>query len=406
MPAAVKPVRSVPEAREAASAPRTQANKANADRRQVLDNKRTAEIADFAPQRFQTLATAEAKPELSPGETDSRAAAPLSFPAIPEWGADCLGDGGSALDTRWGLAQSASPAGEPIGFGRPMTSQELRFRLEYVGFRVVQAAASALPLAFVSPASGLVWRAIAPLLHRQERALRNLALAYPEMPLTERKRLAAEMWENLGRTFAESFHLKEIVAKGRIRFEPEALFDDVVRGGSCVVCGLHLGNWELLAASAKRVGVKVTGVYQRLSNPYVDAETQKLRAFLYEGGLLPKTPVTARTLLRTAQEGGYPALLADLRDDRGAKVAFFGHPARSSTFPALLARTTGLPLYAGAVYRRPKVHFVIRAAHVPIPRTNDRAADAIAGTAALQAQFEAFIREAPEQWMWAHRRWD
>jgi len=52
------------------------------------------------------------------------------------------------------------------------------------------------------------------------------------------------------------------------------------------------------------------------------------------------------------------------------------------------------------------VRFVIRAERVPIPHTNDRAADAIAGTAALQAQFEAFIREAPEQWMWAHRRWD
>jgi lauroyl/myristoyl acyltransferase len=40
-----------------------------------------------------------------------------------------------------------------------------------------------------------------------------------------------------------------------------------------------------------------------------------------------------------------------------------------------------------------------------VPRTDDHAADAVAGTAALQAQFEAFIRQAPEQWMWAHRKW-
>ena len=196
------------------------------------------------------------------------------------------------------------------------------------------------------------------------------------------------------------------MAEGRIRFEPEERFDEIARGGPFVVCGLHLGNWEIVAYAGKRMGVPLTGVYQRLSNPYVDAETHKLRAFLYEGGLLPKAPVTARALLRTAQEGGYPAFLADLRDDRGAKVPFFGHPARSNTFPALLARTTGLPLYAAAAFRLPEVRFVIRIEPVPVPHTNDRAADAIAATAALQKQFEAFIREAPAQWMWAHRKWD
>ena len=131
-----------------------------------------------------------------------------------------------------------------------------------------------------------------------------------------------------------------------------------------------------------------------------------MRAPFYEGGLLPKTPMTARALLRTAKEGGYPAFLADLRDDRGAAVPFFGQPARSNVFPALLARVTGLPRYAGAAFRRPNDHFTIRIERVPIPRTKDREADAVEATAAMQRQFEAYIREAPEQWMWAHRKWD
>ena len=284
-------------------------------------------------------------------------------------------------------------------------SNPLRYRLEYIVFRAAQAAATALPLEAVSLSSGLAWRLLAPHLHRQERALRNLELAYPELSLKERKRIAAAMWENLGRTFGEAFHLREIAAQNRVRFEPMEQLDEIIREGPCVVCGLHLGNWELVAYASKLMGAPFTGVYQRLSNPLVDEETRKLRAFLYEGGLLPKTPVSARALMKTAKSGGYPAFLADLRDDNGAAVPFFGAPALATVFPALLARKTGLPLYAGAAFREPNVRFVIRAARVEVPHTSDHAADAVAGTAALHAQFEAFIRQAPEQWMWAHRKW-
>ena len=147
-------------------------------------------------------------------------------------------------------------------------SQPLRHQLEYLGFRAVQAAATALPLEAVSWSSGLAWRLIAPRLQRQERALRNIELAYPELSDAERKRIAGAMWENLGRTFGKSFHLKEIIAERRIRFEPREQLEEIIRGGPCVVCGLHLGNWELVAYASKLMGAPFTGVYQRLSNPW------------------------------------------------------------------------------------------------------------------------------------------
>ena len=67
--------------------------------------------------------------------------------------------------------------------------QPLRHQLEHIVFRAAQAAATALPLELVSSTSGLAWRLIAPRLHRQERALRNLKLAYPEVTHRRRKEL-------------------------------------------------------------------------------------------------------------------------------------------------------------------------------------------------------------------------
>jgi KDO2-lipid IV(A) lauroyltransferase len=41
-----------------------------------------------------------------------------------------------------------------------------------------------------------------------------------------------------------------------------------------------------------------------------------------------------------------------------------------------------------------------------VPRSANQADDVKWITAAMQQQFEAWIREAPEQWMWSNRRWD
>jgi KDO2-lipid IV(A) lauroyltransferase len=285
-------------------------------------------------------------------------------------------------------------------------SQNLRFRLEFTGFLLAEGVARALPLETASWLSGYLWRVIAPRLRRQKRALANLARAFPDMSLSERTSLAAAMWENLGRTFVESFRLKTLVESGRIAFAPDERFDVVARGAPFIVCGLHMGNWEILAHGGKRMGLPIAGVYQRMSNPLVEARMRAMRAPLYLGGLLPKTAITARALLRAIKGGACPSFLADLRDDRGAPVLFFGHPARSNLFPALLARATGVPLYAGVAFRRPNVRFTIRIEPILVPQTSDRDADALVATEALQRQFEAFIREAPEQWMWGHRKWD
>jgi KDO2-lipid IV(A) lauroyltransferase len=109
--------------------------------------------------------------------------------------------------------------------------------------------------------------------------------------------------------------------------------------------------------------------------------------------------------MRIAREGGAVSLMADLRDRGGISVPFFGRPAPSTTFPALLCRTSDAVLVAARVVRIGGARFFIDGKVVEIPRTEDRDADVAEGTRRIQALFEEWIREHPEQWMWAHRRW-
>ena len=249
------------------------------------------------------------------------------------------------------------------------------------------------PLQAASWLSGKLWRFIAPHLSRQKRALANLELAYPEKSPPERRAIAAAMWENLGRTFAESLHIKALTKSDRIVFELAEGFDEAARGAKpFIVCGLHLGNWEILPHGGQRLGVSLIGVYQRMSNPHVEALMRSLRqaSLVLQGGPDAQDSHGGARLLARHQGRRLPVLLADLRDDNGPSVPFFGRPARSTVFPALLARMTGVPLYAGAAFRRPGSRFSIRIAPISMPQTNNSAADALCGDANAAAPVRGF----------------
>ena len=281
-----------------------------------------------------------------------------------------------------------------------------RDAIEYSAFRAIVAIFAALPLEVSAALSGWLWRLIAPWTPRHRRALDHLALAFPEMSRAERERVAREMWGNLGRTFAEFPHIATIVREKRIETVGLDAIRNALASGPAVLCGLHMGNWELLAAAAVEIGVPIAGVYQAVHNPRMNEWVRESRAPYYAGGLYEKSQEAAMRMLRVSQRGGCPAFLADLRERRGVSVPFFGRPASSTPFPAMIARLQGLPLFAARVLRRPGERFELRLERVETPRTADRDADISVATANLQARFEAFIREAPEQWTWAHRRWD
>lgn len=290
-------------------------------------------------------------------------------------------------------------------------SASIRNWLEYLGFRCVAGILGTLPLETASGLSGTLWRWLAPLSARNRRALEHLQKALPELDAKRRRAITAEMWDNLGRVFAEAFHLTDIVEKGRITVhDGEAWREKFANDKRAVFCAPHLGNWELGAACGAMLGARPAGIYQRVKNPLVDEYVQSLRAPFYPGGLFAKDDNAAQRAFRHVRRGGVLATMADLRDWRGIPVEFFGRAADTSPFPALLARSTGAPLIAAAVVRTPRdgesAHFTLFLREIPVPRTGDRDGDVRAATQDLQKTFEDLIRAHPGQWMWAHRRWD
>lgn len=293
----------------------------------------------------------------------------------------------------------------PTGWRRWLRA--VRHRMEYGGFLLLRAVMRVLGPDRASRVSGALWRFIAPLTKRHKRALAHLAFAFPEKTPEQRDAIARRMWENLGRVTAEALVLERILAEpARIELD----CDDAARairdaGGRGVIVSLHSGNWELASSAAVRHGFDVAAVYQRILNPLIDRAVVAMRAPLYPGGLHAKGASTARALMARVKSGHPVAFLADQRHARGPEVPFFGRPAPSNPFPAMVARRFQTPVIVTRAIRLDGAHFRIEAEVLPVVWSEDPDADILRVTAMIHARFEQWVREYPEQWMWAHRRW-
>lgn len=295
---------------------------------------------------------------------------------------------------------------------------DLKHRTQYGLFRGALALFRVLPLEWPVALCARVWRVIGPRSRRHKRALANLEQAFPDMPLAERERIALGMWENLGRVVAETMLFDRILAEPD-RFEivnREGVTPLMSRPDPQMGVTLHMGNWEFSAYGCAACGGKPAGVYRQLENPYVDRALRRQREHLYTGGMFTKGSVhdkgpggqsTARRMTDFVRQGGNLAFVIDQVDRRGIAVPFFGGEAKFTPVPSMIARHVGARIWMARSLRIGKgSRFRVELKELNVARTKNRQEDIREATAIIFRQFEAWIREAPDQWLWFNTRFE
>jgi KDO2-lipid IV(A) lauroyltransferase len=253
---------------------------------------------------------------------------------------------------------------------------------------------------------------------RQQIAIENLRIAFPDLSENTARRYARRAAQNLGMTFCESLHLgaatKEDV-RDYVSIEGlEHLQNAHASGNGVVLLTAHFGNWELLGARLAQE-FSFSAMARPNSNAGVESHVEQVRR--NAGIKVISKWESARPAVRALRTGEVLCLLPDQRAGRGEGLLLpmFGRVTRFYSSVAQLAMLSGAPVVPAFGVRRdpwlsdgrivvctePGLQLKTDAEQRNLARE-----DAVReGTQRVIGELEKVIRTHPDQWWWLHRRW-
>lgn len=241
--------------------------------------------------------------------------------------------------------------------------------------------------------------------------MRNLELAYPEMPAADRRRILRQMYRYLGWQLGEFCQMRRYTRENTrelIRYEGlERYLDARARGRGVLVVTGHLGAWELSSFWHSLMGHPMAMVIRRLDNARVDRMVNEIRCL--HGNRVVHKDDFARGLLSAVRRGETVGILMDtnMTPPQGVFVPFFGVAACTAAGLARVALRTGAAVLSGfLVWEATEGKYVLHFGdEIPLVETADDDRDILENTARFTEAIEGFVRRYPEQWLWVHRRW-
>jgi KDO2-lipid IV(A) lauroyltransferase len=294
----------------------------------------------------------------------------------------------------------------------PRQLKPLPSRLQYYALGALAGPLNALPLERAVRA-GAAMGGLAGALDRLNRpvALRNLEIAFPDLPESARLDILRRTYRNWGRSFAEWLHLDEL---NRANIERFAVYsgwdnweDEAHRLGArgIIILSAHFGNFELMTVAHSIYGHRVAIVHRPLRNLLIDKAVCAARVRF--GNHIVYRKRASREVVKLMREKWMIGVALDLDVRRGVFVDFFSKPASTSDVVARLAMATGAPVVPCFIVRDGDTthHKIVIHQPLEMEKSADREASVRANTQRCVAAIEQAIRSHPDHWNWIHRRW-
>jgi KDO2-lipid IV(A) lauroyltransferase len=187
----------------------------------------------------------------------------------------------------------------------------------------------------------------------------------------------------------------------------ENLKSALARGKGVLVLTAHLGNWELMALAASiELDLPMNVMARPLDSVPFDRVITEIRS--RTGNQVLNKDKSAGIVSQMLNENQVIGILLDQNSSwyEGVYVPFFDKRACTNKGLAMFAMRYGahvVPVFnirlADGRYR------IIFEPPLKLVRTGDVSRDILENTARFNTIIEKYVRMAPDNWLWVHRRW-
>jgi KDO2-lipid IV(A) lauroyltransferase len=245
--------------------------------------------------------------------------------------------------------------------------------------------------------------------YRKKVVRENIALTLPHLKEAERKEIEKKFYQHMCDMFLEMIKTMNISpAEMEKRFSVtniEVMREYEQKGKSIVLFASHYASWEWLLSLTKKLKFRAIAVYKKIANPYFDKLVRQIRS-KYDAELIE----TRKTIPLMAQNQRDAILsLYGLASDQSPKMDrifhwkdFMGIEVPVHTGAEMLAKKYDLSVLFIKVKKVKRGYY--EATIVPIC-DNPKEYPDFEITDIYLKEVEKQILEAPEYYLWTHKRW-
>ena len=248
------------------------------------------------------------------------------------------------------------PSYDEFKKNRPAWTTSIRRGLEYILFRFGLYLGKKLSISQLQKL-GLGIGNFAYHVLRKDRGIviKQLKLIFPELNDAKREQWTRECFRHFGQMLFEFLCLPQIIndQENLIRVENEAVLTNSVNAGKGVILlGMHMGNWELITAYAKRTGLFMTAATANFPDQRINQLMISQRK-LENMEIMPRgTGMSSRKLFRCLKNKNILILIIDQDTNVPSTwVPFFGIPSKTPVGASVFALKTGASVVSYNVIR-------------------------------------------------------